>query len=87
MANCLKILAEHQEPALIAGGMTKLDAMNRVRDTRLLLSCRGLSGIDELDVGDGVLRARPGTPLTELATAVDEAGWLLPLDRRARRAR
>lgn len=80
IAESLKILQAHEEPVLVAGGMTKLESMNPVRDTRILLSCRGLSGIDELDAEDGVVRARSGTPLAEMAAAADRAGWLLPLD-------
>jgi glycolate oxidase FAD binding subunit len=66
--------------AIVRGGGTRIGQGNPARDASVLLSTRGLSGIDELDADDGVVHAGAGTPLAELARAAADAGWALPLD-------
>ncbi len=65
---------------LISGGQTRLACANLARATKLGLSLRGLSGIDEFEPDEGVLHAAAGTPLAEIRTVVREEGWELPLD-------
>jgi len=76
----LRVLAEHGLPALVRGGGSRLGLGNPPIGARLLLSTRALSGITELDVADGVLCARAGTPLRTLHDALEDSVWELPLD-------
>ncbi|MEE3329122.1 MAG: FAD-binding oxidoreductase [Myxococcota bacterium] len=83
LSQVMKILSAQAEPVLITGGATKLESINTVRDTRIRLSCAAISGIDECDAADGVMRARAGTPIEDLIRVADEAGWMLPLEGRS----
>ena len=80
LSEVMKILSAHSEPVLIKGNGTKLDLLNRVQATRIALSCRAISGIEECDAADGVMKAHAGTPLEELMKVADEAGWTLPME-------
>jgi len=80
LAEVMKILSAHAEPVLVTGGTTQLDSINAVRKTQIRLSCRPLSGIDECDSADGVMRARAGTSIEEMTRVAAEAGWVLPMD-------
>ena len=83
LSQVMKTLSAHSEPVLVTGGATQLDQLNPVKDTRILLSSAGLSGVEECDEADGVMKARAGTPIEELARVADEAGWALPLEARS----
>jgi len=80
LSGCLRVLAGEGEAVLIEGAGSRMNYGNPVQGASTLLSCRNLSGIVEFDSADGVIQARAGTPLQELAEAVSEEGWLLPLD-------
>jgi len=80
LAACLEVFSSHGEPALVMGAGTRMALGNPVRGASIALSCRGLQGILEFDVADGVIQVAAGTPLMELARAVEAEGWLLPLD-------
>jgi glycolate oxidase FAD binding subunit len=79
LAESLALLSAHRQSVLLMGAGTRLDLGNPIRDTSIALSCRLLSGVDELDEADGVVRVAAGTPLAELSRQVEAAGWLLPL--------
>ena len=80
LSQVMKVLSAHSEPVLVTGGGTRLDLLNAVQDTQIRLSCRAISGIDECDAADGVMRAHAGTPLEDLIQVADEAGWALPME-------
>ncbi len=67
-------------PVAIAGAGTKAWLGNALRGARVVVSTLRLSGIDELDAADGVVRVGAGTSLAVLAEKAEAAGWLLPLD-------
>jgi glycolate oxidase FAD binding subunit len=80
LADCLRVFSTHGEPALVMGAGTRLGFGNSARGVSLALSCRRMTGIEELDAADGVVHVLAGTPLAELASQVEAEGWLLPLD-------
>jgi glycolate oxidase FAD binding subunit len=80
LSRVLRALDAAHAPAVIRSGGSRMGLGNPARDARVLLSCVGLSGIDELDAADGVVRAGAGTPLSELAGAAEAQGWQVPLD-------
>jgi glycolate oxidase FAD binding subunit len=65
---------------VVQGGGSRASFGNPSRGARALLSTARLSGVIELDAGEGVMQARAGTPLAALREAAREAGWELPLD-------
>ena len=76
----LRILSAAGLPALICGGGSRLSTGNPPRGARVLLETGALGGVRELDVEEGVVYARAGTPLATLAIAAERAGWELPVD-------
>lgn len=82
LSQVMKILSAHAEPVLISAGGTQMDLINAVKDTQIRLSCAALSGVEECDAADGVMKARAGTPIEELVRVAEEAGWTLPLEGR-----
>ena len=80
LSRVLAILSERKLPVVVRGGGTRMGLGNPPRDARLLLSTERLSGIEEFDAVDGVVRVRAGTPLSEIAKTVEAEGWELPLD-------
>ncbi len=80
LPNVLRVLAEAGAAAIVRGGGNRLALGNAPARADLLLSTQELSGIEELDAEDGVLRARAGTTLAALRAAARTAGWELPLD-------
>jgi len=80
LAACLRVLSDQREPALVMGAGTRLGFGNSARGVSVALSCRRMTGIEELDAADGVVQAWAGTPLADLASRVEAEGWLLPLD-------
>jgi glycolate oxidase FAD binding subunit len=80
LARMLAVLAELKLPAVVRGGGTRLAVGNPPRGARLLLSTEGLTGIDEFDPEDGVVKVAAGTRLTDVAREVNAAGWELPLE-------
>lgn len=80
LAQVMQVLSAHSEPVLVTGAGTRLDMIKAVQDTQIRLSCRAISGIDECDAADGVMRAHAGTPLEDLVQVADEAGWTLPME-------
>ncbi len=79
LSRSLALLSAAGQPVLLTGRGTRLALGNPIRDASIGLSCRRLSGIDELDAADGVVHVAAGTPISELAREVEAAGWLLPL--------
>ena len=49
LAESLALLSAHRQSVLLMGAGTRLDLGNPIRDTSIALSCRLLSGVDELD--------------------------------------
>ena len=80
LSEVMKILSAHAEPVLVTGGTTQLDSINQVKETRIRLACHPISGVDECDAADGVMRARAGTSIQELNRVAGEAGWVFPMD-------
>jgi glycolate oxidase FAD binding subunit len=82
LAAALARLSEAGLAAVVRGGGSRLDFGNPPRRADLLLSTERLSGVEELDLEDGVVRAGAGTPLAELRAQLAAAGarWELPLD-------
>jgi glycolate oxidase FAD binding subunit len=80
LAACLEVFSSRREPALVMGAGTRMELGNPARGVSIALSCRRLNGIVEFDPADGVIQVLAGTPLAEVARAVEAEGWLLPLD-------
>ncbi len=80
LAACLEVFSSRREPALVMGAGTRMELGNPARGVSIALSCRRLNGIVEFDPADGVIQVLAGTPLADLACAVEAEGWLLPLD-------
>ncbi len=80
LATTLAVLTRESVPVLVRGGGNRLALGNPCRGAQVLLCCRGLVGVDELDAADGVMHAAAGTPLGELSRQARHAGWELPLD-------
>ena len=80
LSAALAALSREGVPAIVRGGGSRLNLGNPARAARVLLCCRGLSGVDEFDAADGVLHAAAGTPLAQIAAQARRAGWELPLD-------
>jgi len=80
LAAVVEVLAEQKQSAVILGGRSRLGIANPLRGQALGLSIAGIAGIDEFDVADGVLHARAGTRLREIASKVETEGWALPFD-------
>ena len=80
LAACLEVFSSRREPTLVMGAGTRMELGNPARGVSIALSCRRLKGIVEFDPADGVIQVLAGTPLAELARAVEAERWLLPLD-------
>jgi glycolate oxidase FAD binding subunit len=79
LVEVLRVLQAEGAAGLVRGGGTRLGVGNPPRCGDVLLHTTALAGIRELDGDEGVACVGAGTPLSELATAADEAGWELPL--------
>jgi len=79
LAAALRVLAEHGGRAIVRGGGSHDALGNAPIVADAVISTRALSGIEELDTADGVVRVRVGTPLAELQRAVEPHGWEVPL--------
>jgi len=86
LARGLALLSQRGAAVLPRGGGSRLGLGRPPERVDAVLSTASLVGVDELDAEDGVLLARAGTPLAELRTRVQEAGWELPLDAPGERA-
>lgn len=80
MALAVRTLAAHALPAVVRGGGSRLGLGNPPIGARLLLSTRGLDGLQEFDAAEGVLCAGAGTPLRTLRDALEASVWELPFD-------
>ncbi len=65
---------------LVHGAGTRFETGNPALRADVRLDTRGLSGIDELDADEGVVRAWAGTPLAELREKAVASGHELPFD-------
>lgn len=75
----LRVLGEHRAKAVVRGHGTRDQLGNLMSAVDVVLSTRSLSGIDELDLQDGVVHAGAGTTLEEINAAGAPHGWELPL--------
>ena len=80
LARAVRTLAERRLGAVLRGGGSKLGLGNPPRGAELLLSTAALDGVLELDLDEGVVRARSGSRLAELRDALHGTGWELPFD-------
>ncbi len=80
LARALAALSRLSLGAVVRGGGSGLAIGNPPRRAALWLSTERVSGIDELDAGEGVCHALAGTPLSTLREAARNQGWELPLD-------
>ena len=80
LGRVLHVLDQHQAPAAILGSGSRSWLGNPLRPTRIGVSTLQLSGIDEFDEADGVVRVGVGTPLDKLAEKTARSGWWLPID-------
>ncbi len=66
--------------AIVRGGGSRLGTGNVPRAGDVVLSTRALTGVEEFEPDEGVLRARGGTSLSALRETLEGTGWELPLD-------
>lgn len=75
----VKAAAAAETPVTIVGGGTKA-ALGQAKAEADALDVSGHSGILSYEPAELVLRARAGTPLTDLEAALEEAGQMLPFE-------
>lgn len=80
LAQALRALGEAGLGAIVRGGGDRLGLGNPPSRAAAWLSTERLSGVDELDLEEGVLHARAGTGLAEIERELEGSGWELPLD-------
>ena len=80
LGRVLSVLESHRTPAAILGAETRSWLGNPIRSTRVGVSTADLSGIDEFDEADGVVRVGAGMSLDKLAESTARRGWLVPID-------
>ena len=79
LASTLRIMGEARARAQVRGRGTHDELGNGPIEVDVELSTRALSGIEDLDTQDGVVRVRAGTSLAELGEAAARHGWEVPL--------
>ena len=80
LSRVLKVLDEQRSPVAILGSESRSWLGNPLKPTRIGISTARLSGIDEFDEADGVIRVGAGTALDKLAERTARSGWWLPID-------
>jgi len=80
LGDALVSIGEARCAAIPRGAGTQLGLGNVPRRADCFLSLEAFSGVDELDASEGVCHAGAGTPLAELHSRAEEAGWELPID-------
>lgn len=80
----LRICNAAQQSVVPQGGMTGLAGGAIPQTTDIALSLERLRGIEEIDPAAATVTVRAGTTLQEIQHAVDDAGFLFPLDLGAR---
>ena len=80
LGRVLSVLESHRTPAAILGAETRSWLGNPIRSARVGVSTSCLSGIDEFDEADGVVRVGAGMSLDTLAESTARRGWLVPID-------
>lgn len=80
LAEAVRGLGARGEAALVRGAGTELPQGNLTLRADVLLSTRGLSGIEELDAEEGVARVGAGTAVAALREAAHREGLDVPLD-------
>jgi FAD/FMN-containing dehydrogenase len=80
VSQILRICNEARYPVVPQGGLTSLCAGGLADRPCLLLSLERMRGIEELDEAGRTMTVLAGTVLETVQVAVDEAGFLFPLD-------
>ncbi len=80
LGRSLAILSDHRMTALVRGGGSSLGIGNPPGPIDVVLETRGLSGVTNFEIDDGVVQVRAGTPLSVLRQQVEAEGWALRLD-------
>jgi len=80
MARTLSALDARGLAVVIRGGGSRMGLGNPPRGANLLLSTRGLAGVDEFEPAEGVLHAGAGCTLEELRGIASAEGWELGMD-------